>query len=63
MLKILFHWVTNHRFDKKLIAYILKWPSHARGFYKKNPQYFVNGYWYVLNEKCNRILQCKKMIK
>ena len=57
----LFHWITRHRWDKKLITEILNDPRNARGFYKWNPQYFYNGYWYVLNLPCNRILKYKKI--
>lgn len=53
--------LTNHRWDEKLISDILDNPLNARGFYKGNPQYYYNGYWVVLNEKCNRILKYVKL--
>ena len=57
----IFNAVTFNKYNKKLITEVLDNPFNARGFYKGTPQYFYNGYWYVLNEQCNRILIRKKI--
>lgn len=59
---ISFHKITFHRWDADLIKNVLDAPNNARGFYKGNPQYYYNGFWVILNGRCDRVLKYNKII-